>query len=179
MSDATKHTSTRRAQCAKPRRLALLVVMALILAAVFWAGWMVGGQRASAPAERSQTVWSTVEERTVGREMTFSVTIRQQRKVITANQLNGIVTSISDQQEFFEGDEIYAVNAIPVRAIQGDMPFYRTLARGTSGPDVRQLSEALVRMGYLPAADDQFGPRTEAAVKAWQGAVGQKKDRHY
>lgn len=170
-----KPTQGRRDKRKKPRRLALVVVMALILAAVFWAGWVVGGQQGAAPSEQSQTVWSTVEERAVGREMTFSVSIRQERTVIAANQMSGTITSISDKQEFGEGDEVYAVNAIPVRVVQGTMPFYRALARGDSGPDVRQLSEALTRMGYLESADDEFGPRTEAAVKAWQRAVGQKQ----
>ena len=49
--------------------------------------------------------------------------------------------------------------------------------RGQTGPEVRQLQEALVARGYLSAADmatgpGTFGPKTEAALKAMQTASG-------
>jgi peptidoglycan hydrolase-like protein with peptidoglycan-binding domain len=51
------------------------------------------------------------------------------------------------------------------------------LRRGASGPEVRQLQEGLVSLGYLSAQDmasgpGVFGPRTEAALKRMQSASG-------
>jgi peptidoglycan hydrolase-like protein with peptidoglycan-binding domain len=44
------------------------------------------------------------------------------------------------------------------------------LKRGSRGEAVRQLQQALKDLGYDPGAiDGQFGPDTEAAVKAFQG----------
>ncbi len=52
------------------------------------------------------------------------------------------------------------------------------LRRGQSGPEVRQLQDALVSLGYLSSKDAAtgpgiFGPKTEAAVKQLQTASGQ------
>jgi peptidoglycan hydrolase-like protein with peptidoglycan-binding domain len=51
------------------------------------------------------------------------------------------------------------------------------LRRGQSGPQVRQLQEGLVSLGYLSARDmatgpGVYGPKTEAAVKRLQSASG-------
>src|SRR3954452_5562200 len=47
------------------------------------------------------------------------------------------------------------------------------LRSGSSGEVVRQLQQALTGLGYDPGAiDAHFGPRTEAAVKAFQKAHG-------
>ena len=44
------------------------------------------------------------------------------------------------------------------------------LKKGSSGLAVKQLQQALSDLGYHPgAADGQFGSKTEAAVKAFQG----------
>ena len=44
-----------------------------------------------------------------------------------------------------------------------------TLSNGSSGDAVAQLQEALKELGHDPGAvDGQFGPQTEAAVKAFQ-----------
>lgn len=44
-----------------------------------------------------------------------------------------------------------------------------TIRRGSRGPAVRVLQESLIALGYNPGpVDGIFGPRTEAAVKAFQ-----------
>lgn len=48
-----------------------------------------------------------------------------------------------------------------------------TLKRGASGASVAQLQQALAKAGFSPgAADGQFGPMTENAVKSFQRAKG-------
>ncbi len=58
------------------------------------------------------------------------------------------------------------------------------LQRGARGEAVQQLQTALVRLGYLSQADMNtgpgvFGPRTEAALKAFQGANGVPATGYY
>jgi peptidoglycan hydrolase-like protein with peptidoglycan-binding domain len=52
-------------------------------------------------------------------------------------------------------------------------PSKPTLKLGASGPAVKTLQQALANAGFSPgAADGQFGPKTAAAVKAFQSAKG-------
>jgi len=53
----------------------------------------------------------------------------------------------------------------------------RLLKRGSRGPDVRNLQRRLDELGYRPGPiDGIFGPRTEAAVRAFQRDSGLKVD---
>ena len=52
-------------------------------------------------------------------------------------------------------------------------PSQPTLKLGASGASVKTLQQALANAGFSPgAADGQFGPKTAAAVKAFQSAKG-------
>ena len=52
-----------------------------------------------------------------------------------------------------------------------------TLKQGSSGSTVRNLQINLIGLGYLTdAADSSFGPKTTAAVKAFQADYGLKVD---
>ena len=48
----------------------------------------------------------------------------------------------------------------------------QTLRRGSSGDGVRRLQRMLASTGFEVAADGDFGPRTEEAVRAFQAAGG-------
>lgn len=51
--------------------------------------------------------------------------------------------------------------------------FTRTLVRGMNGADVTELQKILIAKGYMTvAANGNFGPATEAGVKAYQAANG-------
>ena len=50
------------------------------------------------------------------------------------------------------------------------------MKNGMMGEDVRMLQERLVALGYLNAADGEFGNATEAAVRTFQTASGLKSD---
>ncbi|WP_304608736.1 peptidoglycan-binding domain-containing protein [Hyalangium versicolor] len=56
-------------------------------------------------------------------------------------------------------------------------PSQPTLKQGSSGAAVKTLQQALAKAGFSPgAADGQFGPKTAAAVKAFQSAKGLAAD---
>jgi peptidoglycan hydrolase-like protein with peptidoglycan-binding domain len=76
-----------------------------------------------------------------------------------------------------EGDVIVRIDEVPVVALTGELPMYRRLASGVDdGTDVRQLEEALVRLGYDPdgevTVDETFSAATAAMVRRWQDDLG-------
>ena len=51
-----------------------------------------------------------------------------------------------------------------------------TLMRGATGASVTALQKALVKVGYPIKVDGQFGAETDAAVRAFQTAMGLRAD---
>jgi hypothetical protein len=75
--------------------------------------------------------------------------------------------------EVTEGIVLAEVSGRPVIALGGALPSYRTLVPGSTGPDVRQLQEALTRLGYSPGeVDGGYDGEVAAAVAALYAAVG-------
>jgi len=66
------------------------------------------------------------------------------------------------------------VTGRPVIVLPGDLPVYRTLRVGVSGPDVLQLKQALQSLGINPGdvASNVFDSATAAGVAALYAAVG-------
>lgn len=118
-------------------------------------------------------VVSTVSEQTVGKTMNFAATAQTRTVPVFYNVLAGTLTSLSESGDFVEGQVLYTVDDLPVRAIKSDLVFYRDLASGARGKDVAVVQGALKRLGYLAAdSDGRWGPSTTSAVKAWQRDLG-------
>lgn len=67
--------------------------------------------------------------------------------------------------ELTAGEPALEVVGRPVLALPGELPMYRSLRPGMSGPDVEQLKQALRAVGLDPGGeDDQYRPATAAAV---------------
>ena len=66
------------------------------------------------------------------------------------------------------------------KGIGGDVPVsHKTIKRGSTGPDVVECQEDLIKLGYDLSpygADGKFGAKTEEAVKQFQTSVGLKAD---
>ena len=61
----------------------------------------------------------------------------------------------------------------PVFALRGSSPAFRDMAPGTSGGDVRQLEEALARLGFDPGPiDGNYDQKTSAAVERMYRKAG-------
>ena len=101
-----------------------------------------------------------------------------------ANRLSGTVTRVVEGATFVQGDILYWVNEQPVVLLYGDLPQYRTINQpprtDTSGPDVLQLKEALIALGYDPDEEVSlgltFGGQAEAMVERWQEDIGANVD---
>lgn len=78
--------------------------------------------------------------------------------------VTGRVPSVGDTID--EGMPALEVVGRPVIMLGGGLPTYRTLAPGSAGPDVRQLEDALIRLGFDPGeVDDSYDAATAAAVE--------------
>ncbi|GAA4997654.1 hypothetical protein GCM10023205_83950 [Yinghuangia aomiensis] len=72
-----------------------------------------------------------------------------------------------------EGTVFMEVSGRPVFVLRGAVPMYRTLGPGTKGADVKQLNEALKRVGFDPGTSgESFTNGTATALKNWYRARG-------
>lgn len=158
------------------RRAVLAVVAAVaIVAAVI--GW-VAGQRIQSPAEVAadaappapSLITVPVELRTLSQNVVVRGTITpsdETELVVASVDGESVVTGLpKDTGDLIaEGDVIIEVAGRPVIALEGPLPAFRNMIPSLEGPDVRQLEEALVRLGYDPGpVDDSYSPVTAAAV---------------
>jgi peptidoglycan hydrolase-like protein with peptidoglycan-binding domain len=98
------------------------------------------------------------------------------RKVVNGRQ--GTITALpAEGAVVTRGKALYRVDGKPVPLLYGRLPAWRALSAGVDdGPDVRQLEQNLVALGYDPdravTVDDHFTWATRAAVRRWQEALG-------
>lgn len=64
------------------------------------------------------------------------------------------------------GHVILEIAGRPVLALPGDLPVFRTLRVGVSGPDVQQLQAALGSLGYDAGTSGTYDAQTASAVEA-------------
>jgi Putative peptidoglycan binding domain len=84
----------------------------------------------------------------------------------TGNRLIGTLPLRNAQIE--EGQVVLTISGRPVFALAGKTPAYRDLGPGMTGDDIRQLKEALARLGFDPGpVDAEYDQRTCEAVAAW------------
>jgi hypothetical protein len=71
-------------------------------------------------------------------------------------------------KDLTEGAVAFTVSGRPAFVLRGAVPAYRDIGAGAVGDDVRQLQEALVRLGFKPGrTDGVYDDRTGLAVAAW------------
>lgn len=153
-----------------------MLAVAVAAGVGWWAARVTLEPQAAAEAVSApEVVWAEASTSSVGRSLPLSTTLRQPARMVASNTLSGVVLSTS-AGEVEQGSTIYVVAGTPVRVVQGEVPFYRDLARDVEGDDVAQVQRALIDLGHLAGeADGEFGWRTERAVKAWQKDLGQRQ----
>lgn len=71
-------------------------------------------------------------------------------------------------EDLAEGSAAIEIAGRPVFLLVGDIPVFRDMRPGTQGPDVRQVEQALARLGFFTGAPDQkWDGDTGEAVRAW------------
>jgi peptidoglycan hydrolase-like protein with peptidoglycan-binding domain len=80
-------------------------------------------------------------------------------------------------QTVVNGDIVAEVSGRPVFAIRGEFPFYRDLHTGDSGPDVRQLQQALQEIVGLPRSTGTMNASTAHAIDKLYARSGYRSTR--
>ncbi|PSK92401.1 hypothetical protein CLV30_13217 [Haloactinopolyspora alba] len=72
-----------------------------------------------------------------------------------------------------EGEAVLEIVGRPLIVLAGELPMYRSLRPGMSGPDVQQLEKTLDRLGFDPGdVDDSYTAYTGGAVEELFESVG-------
>lgn len=134
----------------------------------------------AAPPEAGQ-ITVPVEQRTLSNEVIMRADAIYEDPVqvtIEAGDIGGpaVVTGRVPEvgTELAAGDVALEVTGRPVIVLTGDLPVYRTLRAGVSGPDVLQLKAALAALGIDPGneSSDTYDSATAAAVRTLYTRVG-------
>ncbi|MEM7338972.1 MAG: peptidoglycan-binding protein [Actinomycetota bacterium] len=162
--------------------LAIVAVVAVLAGVV---GWLAGQRvksEAELAAEREPPPPSLITVPIELQELSQNVVVRGTVRASNATELTvasasgeSIITRLPKDagDVVAEGDVLIEVAGRPVIALQGDLPVFRNLIPSLEGPDVRQLEEALLRLGYDPGTvDDVYDSSTAAAVEELYRAAG-------
>ena len=167
--------------------LAAAIAVAAIAGGAIFIGNLSGGDETVAVVTRNTATVRVADlavtetlDGTLGYTEGDSVLLRSSTPggVTILSRLNGTVTATPQEgTTLTQGDVIYEVDGEPVVLLSGETAAYRTLSRlSDDGPDIQQLEEALVALGYDPdgdvAIDEEFDADTEAMVERWQEDIG-------
>jgi peptidoglycan hydrolase-like protein with peptidoglycan-binding domain len=121
---------------------------------------------------------STVERRSLVEHAQLNGTLTYSGSSDIYDRLAGTFTWLpAAGAVIHRGQQLFRINNSAVVLMYGSLPAYRTLKEGVGdGPDVAELNENLVALGYDPygaiGTREDFGAATTAAVKRWQAAEG-------
>jgi hypothetical protein len=124
------------------------------------------------------TSLATVTRRSLSSQTQVSATLGYAGSYSVVNQARGTITALPAAGRIVkQGKPLYRVDGSPVILLHGSTPAYRSLSKGMSGADVRQLNADLVALGYATTADidptsDEFDASTEAALRELQADLG-------
>jgi hypothetical protein len=135
-------------------------------------------QAVAAPHTQAATLKDLVERASMDGDLGYGDTrsIRS-RKAGTLTAMAPAGTLVERGGGPFSLSWLYEVDGRAVPVLYGTLPMWRPLTAGVDdGPDVRQLEENLVALGFADPAvmtvDDEFTSATTAAIKRWQKALG-------
>jgi Putative peptidoglycan binding domain len=163
---------------------AILLVGVLLAGAVGW----VAGTQISSPAEVASRTAPPVaapilvpaEEKVLSTDIVTRGTARfgsPQQLSLASSGLKtrpGVAARLpAAGTELKEGDLMFTSSGRPVFLLTGNQPSFRDLGPGIDGEDVRQLEEALVRLGHDPGpVDGVYDAATGNGVANWYRSKG-------
>ena len=163
----------------RARTAAFGVAGAAAIAIAGGAGALVVGRGGSAAAAPSTPPVATapVTRTDLSTTQRLNGTLEYTGSHPVAAQAPGILTALAAEgSTVSRGQTLYEVNGSPVRLLYGGRPAWRALTAGISGPDVTQLDDNLIALGYATRGElgtgDTFTAAETAAVKRWQSALG-------
>jgi len=164
-----------------PKLTWVVVVGIVVLTAVagFWAGRVAMLPPDDPLASTAEPVTYEVVEQTIGRSLQFAAVAEWESRPLARSWAPGVVTSVDFEPgaTVQSGDVLFTADLRPVVVAEGKVPAFRDMQSGAEGPDVFQLQAMLVELGFLDEEpNEQFDAATDAAVRAWQAALGVEDD---
>ncbi|MFI5528844.1 peptidoglycan-binding protein [Kitasatospora sp. NPDC051853] len=103
----------------------------------------------------------------------YEVTPRASSAEITQLFVSALAVRPGERVE--NGRLLAVVSGRPLFVLHGDVPAYRDLKPGSTGPDVAQLQKALEELGFGPGGDPEgsYGRGTAKAVGDYYRSIGQ------
>ena len=124
----------------------------IALAALAYGGYYFGTQNTETSSSNKTLELTTVaiQKGDLAKKEEYNGTLRQTDSKVLNSPMSGVVTLVPKEGTIINfGEVLFAVDNKPVILVEGATPFYRTLdLNSDSGPDVLQLEEALVFLGY-------------------------------
>ena len=161
------------------RWLAGVVAVAVLGGAGWWAAGHPGLDRGTIPATPAAPLaTATVARQDLNGQTKVSGTLGYAGSATVQSPLAGRVTWLPKAGTVIRRrGTLLSVDNQPVQLFYGSVPPWRDLSEGVDdGPDVKELEQNLVALGYDPdhtiTVDDHFTAATAAAVKRWQDARG-------
>jgi peptidoglycan hydrolase-like protein with peptidoglycan-binding domain len=180
-TDLLPSSDRDRAVPSRPRRrtrtTVLTVIAACAVVGVFAGGWYAAtafespAQRAAkAAAPAKSIITAPVTQGDLSETLTANGTVGRAQTLtaaIPAGDGSSVITGtpVAKGAQVGAGTVVAEVDGAPVFAIPGAFPFYRDMSVGDTGPDVKQLQNALNAAGFNITADGHFGATTAAAVR--------------
>jgi hypothetical protein len=137
-----------------------------------------GGGSNGAVDNGAATSLATVVRRSLSSQAQVDGTLGYAASYSVVNQARGTITALPAVGRVVrQGQTLYKVDGRAVILLYGSIPAYRSLSKGMSGADVRQLNADLVALGYastteLDPTSDEFGSATKAALEKLQADLG-------
>jgi hypothetical protein len=159
---------------------ALSALAAVALAIGIILGTSPGSSRGASPAAKVSGA-TTVQRRNLVATDTESGTLAYANPQTVYNRISGTVTWLPSVGQLIKpGHALYYVDNQPVVLFAGTTPAYRTLTSGiTNGPDVKELNQDLVSMGFDPSHEitvsSTWQTGTTDAVNRWLASLGESQ----
>ena len=132
----------------------LLTLVAV--AALAYGGYYFGTQNSDTVTSNKTLELTTVsiKKGDLEKKEEYNGTLRQTDSKVLNSPMSGVVTYAPKEGTVINfGEVLFAIDNKPVILLEGATPFYRTLDLNSNpGPDILQLEEALIYLGY--AAED-------------------------
>jgi peptidoglycan hydrolase-like protein with peptidoglycan-binding domain len=165
------------------RRGRRLVAGLLAVAVLGGAGWWTAGHpgldTSTTPATPTAPVaTATVQRQDLSGQTKVDGTLGYAGSASVQSPLSGRITWLPKVGAVVRrGGTLVSVDNRPVQLFYGAKPAWRDLSVGVDdGPDIKQLEQNLVALGYDPdhqiTVDNHYTWATKAAVKRWQRARG-------
>jgi peptidoglycan hydrolase-like protein with peptidoglycan-binding domain len=132
-----------------------------------------GDHDGGAAAQEAGVPTVSLERRELTSRESVDGTLGYAGEATVINRLSGTFTWLPAEGDVIRrGQRLFEVDGEPVILMYGDVPAYRDLSDGVSGPDVEELESNLSALGFDPGTvDEDFTSSTASAVADWQDSL--------